>query len=367
MEPLKLANSPIADYLAYKEDIKAAVERVLESGWYLLGAETAAFEREFSDYLGLSHGIGVGSGTEALHLALLACGVGPGDEVVTVSHTAVATVAAIELCGAKPVLVDIDPETYTMDPVALENAITGATKAIVPVHLYGHPADMGAIMPIARDRKLLVIEDCAQAHGAVFAGRKAGTWGDIAAYSFYPTKNLSAMGDGGFVATDSDGLAEKVRLIREYGWRQRYVSEITGFNSRLDELQAAILRVKLAHLDENNSRRIKIARLYDRLLKGSGLVLPVEKWGVRHVYHQYVVRSEKRDALKAYLKGLGVDTLIHYPVPVHLQPAYRGRIRCDKMAVTEKICREILSLPIHPHLTDHQIEQVAALIYRFEG
>lgn len=366
MEPIKLINGPIADYHAYKDEIKAAIDRVLESGWYILGSETSSFEREFAGYLGLGYGIGVGSGTEALHLCLLACGIGNGDEVVTVSHTAVATVAAIELCGATPVLVDIDPETYTIDPAQLAKAVTRKTKAVIPVHLYGHPADMKSITAIAKDHGLYVIEDCAQSHGASYGGRMTGGWGDIAAFSFYPTKNMGALGDGGFIATSRPELAEKARMLREYGWRQRYMSEIAGFNSRLDELQSAVLRVKLAHLDEGNDKRIAVARQYDQLLAGSGLVLPREKWGVRHVYHQYVIRSRQRDALKAYLKGHGVDALIHYPVPVHLQQAYRGRIKCQgKLAMTEEICHEILSLPMHPHLTSDQVEKISALIRNF--
>jgi dTDP-4-amino-4,6-dideoxygalactose transaminase len=367
MEKVKLVNGPLADYRAYKEEIKAAVDRVLESGWYILGSETAAFEKEFAGYLGTGEGIGVGSGTEALHLALLACGIGKGDEVITVSHTAVATVAAIEMCGARPVLVDIDAESYTMDAAELEKAITKKTKAVVPVHLYGHPAEIDAITAIAKDHGFYVLEDCAQSHGATFGGRMTGVWGDIAAFSFYPTKNLGALGDGGFIATARPELAEKVRLLREYGWRQRYMSEISGFNSRLDELQAAILRVKLSHLEADNGRRIAIARHYDRLLGASDLTLPREKWGVRHVYHQYVVRSKRRDALKSYLKEHGVDTLIHYPVPVHLQPAYRGKITLQggRLPVTEEICPQILSLPMHPHLTGGQIEQIAELITGF--
>ncbi len=224
-------------------------------------------------------------------------------------------------------------------------------------------------MRIAKDCDLYVIEDCAQSHGARFGDRMTGTWGDIAAFSFYPTKNLGSMGDGGFVATSRMELAEKARMLREYGWRHRYISEISGgFNSRLDELQAAILRVKLAHLDEGNDRRISIAHRYDQLLSGLSLTLPREKWGVRHVYHQYVIRSQKRDALKAYLKEHGVDTLVHYPVPIHLQQAYLGRIKCQgRLAVTEEICPQILSLPLHPHLTDDQVDRIADLIRKFSG
>ncbi len=359
-----IVNYPIADYQSYKEEIDVAIKRVLESGWYILGKETASFEQEFSKYIGVQYGIGVGSGTEALHLSLLACGIGPGDEVITVSNTAVATVAAIELCGAKPVFVDIGPESFTMDPELIENAITKDTKAVLPVHLYGHPADMKEITKIAREHNLRVIEDCAQSHGADIEGKRTGTWGDIAAFSFYPTKNLGAIGDGGMVVTDRQELAENVKLLREYGWKQRYISEIPGLNSRLDEMQAAILRVKLPHLDDENCRRQQIAHLYNNLLSSSGVTIPVEKKNVRHVYHQYVIQTQKRDELKKYLKGYGIDALIHYPVPVHLQPAYK-KLSGRSLIVTEQVCKTILSLPIHPQVTDRQVEQISELIVNF--
>jgi len=355
--------NPLANYLAHKEAIDAAIARVLSRGRYILGEEVAAFEQEFAQYIGVRFGIGVGSGTEALHLAMCACEIGSGDEVMTVGHTAVATVAAIELCGAKPVLIDIDPESFTMDPNQIEDAITSRTKAIIPVHLYGHPADMQTIVSIARHHRLHVIEDCAQSHGAIYQGRKTGAWGDIATFSFYPTKNLGAFGDGGIVVTDNPELAERVRLLREYGWRQRNISEIPGLNTRLDELQAAILRVKLRYLDDENSRRHKLAQLYNALLSSTDLVLPKEKGDVCHVYHQYVVRTQRRDTLKAYLKDHGVDTLIHYPVPVHLQPAYRGRLG-DKglLPYTEQVCQEILSLPMYPELSEEQVRWISQLI-----
>lgn len=355
--------NPLANYLAHKDEIDAAIAHVLSGGRYILGEEVAAFEQEFVRYIGVQFGIGVGSGTEALHLAMRACEIGPGDEVITVSHTAVATVAAIELCGAKPILVDIDPQSFTIDSNQIEAAITSRTKAIVPVHLYGHPADMQAIMSIARHHGLYVIEDCAQSHGATYRGRKTGAWGDIAAFSFYPTKNLGALGDGGMVVTDDPGLAGRARLLREYGWRQRNISEIPGLNTRLDELQAAILRVKLRYLDGENSRRRELAQFYNTLLSSTDLVLPKEKSNVRHVYHQYVVRSQRRDALKAYLKKQGIGTLIHYPVPIHLQRAYRGRLG-DKglLSYTEEACREILSLPMYPQLSEKQVRSISELI-----
>lgn len=253
-----------------------------------------------------------------------------------------------------------------MDPKLIENSITKQTKAILPVHLYGHPADMKEITSIARAHSLLLIEDCAQSHGAVIDGKKTGTWGDVASFSFYPTKNLGAIGDGGVIVTNNKEIGEKVRLLREYGWRQRYISEISGLNSRLDELQAAILRVKLPHLDEENVCRRKLAHLYNELLQNSGLITPVEKKGVQHVYHQYVIKTQQRDDLKAHLKKYGIDTLIHYPVPIHLQPAYQKTTDVhNNLVLTEEICKTILSLPIHPQLTEEQIGQISEIIIDF--
>jgi len=366
--PLQLLPcNPKANYLAHKAEIDAAIARVLDSGWYILGQEVTAFETEFAAYIGVRFGIGVGSGTEALHLALRACGVGEGDEVITVSHTAVATVAAIELCGATPVFVDIDLNTYTMAPSQIEQAITKQTKAIIPVHLYGHPADMEGIISIARRHELRVIEDCAQSHGAIYRDRRTGAWGDIAAFSFYPTKNLGAIGDGGIVVTDDPELAELGRLLREYGWRQRYVSDFPGLNSRLDELQAAILRVKLRYLDEENRKRQALAGGYDQMLSSTSLTLPTCASDAIHVYHQYVVRSKRRDALREFLREKGIGTLIHYPVPVHRQPAYQGRLRCfGSMVNTDRIVKEILSLPIYPELELSKVRQVAETIVSWD-
>lgn len=362
-----LPSNPKANYLAHKDEIDAAIARVLDSGWYILGQEVTAFENEFAAYIGVDFGIGVGSGTEALHLALWACAVGEGDEVITVSHTAVATVAAIELCEATPVLVDIKPNTYTIDPNEIEDAITQRTKAIIPVHLYGHPADMESITNIARRYELWIIEDCAQAHGATYKGRKIGTWGHIAAFSFYPTKNLGAIGDGGIVVTDDSELAERVKLLRQYGWQERYVSDLSGLNSRLDELQAAILRVKLPYLDEENRRRQALAEIYDQSLSATHLTLPMCIPGTSHVYHQYVVRSEHRDSLREFLREKGIGTLIHYPVPIHRQPAYQSRLRCaGPMVNTERVVGEILSLPMYPELTFGQARQVAEAIISWD-
>lgn len=357
---------PHAGYVAHRAEIDAAITRVLESGRYILGPEVAAFERELAAYVGVAHGIGVGSGTEALHLALRACGIGPGDEVITVAHTAVATVAAIELAGATPVFADIDPGTYTLDPERLEAAIGPRTKAVIAVHLYGHPADLAPLAEIAKRRGLRLVEDCAQAHGARYRGRVVGSYGDIAAFSFYPTKNLGAIGDGGLVATADAGLAERARLLREYGWAERYVSDVPGWNTRLDELQAAILRVKLRHLDDDNAARSRIATLYRTLLEGADLVLPIERAGARHAYHLFVARSARRDALLAHLERLGVRALVHYPVPVHLQPAYRDRLRGrDALPETEAAALHVLSLPMYPELAEQDVRRVADAVSAF--
>lgn len=351
-----------AEYLAVQDEITAAVQRVLESGWYILGKEVAAFEAEFAAWNGLVGAVGVGNGTDALHIALRACGIGPGDEVITVAHTAVATAAAIALTGATPVFVDIDPATYTLDPARLSAAITPKTKAVIPVHLYGHPADLGGILPIARAAGLRVIEDCAQAHGAEWQGQEVGSYGDLACYSFYPTKNLGALGDGGAIAGNDPALLERARLLREYGWQpqNRYISEIEGMNSRLDEMQAAILRVKLAHLDGWNNHRRRLAEVYAAHLPAS-VVQPVERPSCRHVYHLYVVRSPNRDALREKLRVAGVGTGIHYPVPIHRQAAY-AHLSPVSLPATEQAAAEILSLPMHSTLTEAQIERVCAAI-----
>lgn len=355
-------------YANLKGEIDAAIARVLESGHFILGEEVAAFEREFAAACGVAYAVGVGSGTEALHLALSACGIGPGDEVITVSHTAVATVAAVELVGARPVLVDIDPVRYTMDPARLEGAITSRTRAIVPVHLYGCPADLAPILEVAQRHDLVVVEDCAQAHGALYQGRPVGSWGHIAAFSFYPTKNLGAYGDGGAVVTNDATLAERARLLREYGWAERYVSHVKGLNSRLDELQAAVLRVKLRHLETWNERRRQIARLYTERLgdRDQTLVLPYEPKDVRHVYHLYVVRHSQRDALRAFLRERGIGTLVHYPMPVHLQPAYADLgYHAGSLPDSETIAREVLSLPLYPELRDDEVVAVADVVLEF--
>jgi len=361
-----LCSNPRAQYLAHKPEIDAAIARVLQGGRYILGEEVDAFEKEFAAYVGTTKALGVGSGTEALHLALAACGVRAGDEVVTVSHTAVATVAAIELCGARAMFVDIRADTFTIDPTKIEAVITPRTKAIVPVHLYGHPAAIGDVVAIARRHGLRVVEDCAQAHGASVGGRKVGTWGDVGCFSFYPTKNLGAIGDGGAVVTSDTAVAHRMRLLREYGWSERYVSAIPGWNTRLDELQAAILRVKLRHLDTDNDSRRRIAALYAAALRGSGVRLPQESPGAHAVYHLYVIRSSRRDALIAHLKAADIAALIHYPVPVHAQPAYSEWLPAGvSLPETERAAREVISLPIYPELEDAQVEMVTRAVHRF--
>jgi dTDP-3-amino-3,4,6-trideoxy-alpha-D-glucose transaminase len=358
--------NPKAQYLAHKDEIDAAIARVLESGRYILGEECAAFEREFAGYAGVRYAVGVGSGTEALHLALGVCGVGPGDEVIAPAHTAVATIAVIELIGATPVLVDIDPRNFNLDPDQLEAVITPRTKAVIPVHLYGQAADLDPILAMARRRSLRVIEDCAQAVGATYHGRRVGGWGDIAAFSFYPTKNLGAMGDGGLVATNDPDLAERAGLLRQYGWRSRYISEIAGWNTRLDEVQAAILRVKLRYLEADTAARRQWAALYDELLADRPVSLPQEMPYGRHVYHLYVVRHPRRDELQTFLRGHGVGTLVHYPAPIHLQPAYRGRLGdIGSFPQAERATREILSLPLYPELAEDQVRTVAERVRSF--
>jgi dTDP-4-amino-4,6-dideoxygalactose transaminase len=356
---------PQASYLAHRDAIETAIARVLTSGRYVLAEEVTAFEREFAWYLGADHCVGVASGTDALVLALRAGGISAGSVVITAAHTSVATVAAIELAGAAPLLVDIEAATYTIDPGAIEDAIRtyrgpGTVRAIIAVHLYGHPADLGAIAGIARSYDLMLIEDCAQAHGAILGKQRVGIIGDVAAFSFYPTKNLGALGDGGALVTSHPDLAKSARLLREYGWRERQISSIPGMNSRLDEIQAAVLRGKLKSLDEENARRRRIAQAYDEAVAGTSLTAPARNANAVPVYHQYVVRSSARDRLREFLQARGIGTSIHYPVPIHLQPAYRNRIAVHSrgLGVAEVAAHEILSLPMHAQLTSEQIQRV---------
>jgi dTDP-4-amino-4,6-dideoxygalactose transaminase len=361
---------PRAGYLAHKDELDSAVRDVLESGWYILGEEVETFEREFASYIGVAYAIGVASGTDALEIALRSFNVGQGDLVFTVSHSAVATVAAIGRAGATPVLVDIDQTSYTMDPNDLEVTIKavndgqlpikGQPRVIIPVHLYGHPADMASIMSIARKYNLIVIEDCAQAHGAAITAKKVGSFSDMAAFSFYPTKNLGGFGDGGCVVTNGKEAYYKLSALRQYGWETRYISSIQGISSRLDELQAAILRVKLGYLDRDNNRRRQIAEAYTQVVSKTSIHTPKEMENATHVYHQYVVRTKEREKLIQHFNNHLIATAIHYPQPVHLQPAYKDSlpVRDGALAITEQVCKEILSLPMYAEMTDNQIERV---------
>lgn len=361
-----MQTNPQASYQAHKEEIDAAIAHVLEHGHYILGEETAAFEESFAHYIGVEHGIGVGNGTDALTIALRACGIGAGTEVITVSHTAVATVAAIELTGATPVLVDIDLDTYTINPDQIESALTSRTGAIVPVHLYGHPADMTPILEIAKRYGLYVIEDCAQAHGAEYKGKKVGSFGNMAAFSFYPTKNLGAFGDAGMIICNDAILADNAQALRQYGWKHSRFSKIAGLNSRLDELQAAILRVKLRYLDENNIKRRRLAEIYNKILGKSCLMPPAEMNWAKHCYHQYVIRHPERTKIQAWLMDQSISTLVHYPMPVHLQPAYQGRTpTLASMKYTEQAASTVLSLPMYPELAEADIEVVAYQLLKY--
>jgi dTDP-4-amino-4,6-dideoxygalactose transaminase len=352
-----------ATYLELKEELDAAVSRVLSSGWYLLGAEIAAFEEEFAAYVGVKHCIGVGNGLDALHLALRAMNVGSGDEVIVPSNTYIATWLAVSYAGATPVPVEPDLRTYNLDPALIEAAITPRTRAILPVHLYGQPADMDPICEIGQRYGLWVLEDAAQAQGARYRGRRVGGVGHAAGWSFYPAKNLGAFGDAGAVTTNDDGLADRLRELRNYGSKVKYVNEERGFNSRLDEIQAAVLRVKLRHLDAWNDRRRRIAAQYLDLLHQTDLVLPwVETWA-DPVWHLFVVRSQQRDQLMRRLQEAGIGVLIHYPIPPHLQAAYRDLDRPrGSFPVSEMIHQEVLSLPIGPHLDEAQAASVVATL-----
>ncbi len=363
MEKEVLVQVPFLDlkapYRELRDELDAAWRRVMESGWYLLGQELEAFEAEFAAYCDARHCIGVGNGLDALHLILRAMGIGPGDEVIVPSHTYIATWLAVSYAGATPVPVEPDERSCNLDPSRLEEAITPRTKAVMPVHLYGQPANMDEINRIAGRHNLRVVEDAAQAHGARYNGRRTGGLGDAAGFSFYPGKNLGAMGDGGAVVTNDETLAEKVRMLRNYGSRVKYRHEMQGYNSRLDELQAAILRVKLRYLDDWNERRQVIADRYGKAFEGSALSLPfVPEWAAP-VWHLYVVRTANRQELTAQLERNGIGWLIHYPVPPHLQEAYRRQQHpAGSLPIAEKLAEEVVSLPIGPHMTGQEVAAV---------
>jgi len=352
-----------AAYLEIKPEIDTAIKRVLESGWYIGGEEVSAFEAEFSSYCDADYCVGVGNGLDALTLALRACDIGEGDEVIVPSNTYIATWLAVSACGAQPVPVEPDPQTCNIDVTRIEAALSEHTKAILPVHLYGQPADLDPILALAQKYGLRVIEDAAQAHGARYKGRRIGAHGDAVCWSFYPGKNLGALGDGGAVTTNNPELAKRIRVLGNYGSRQKYVNEVRGVNSRLDPVQAAVLRVKLHYLDEWNGRRVTIAAKYDEALAGSGLVLPhVPQWA-EPVWHLYVVRSKERDALQRRLDEAGIGTLIHYPIAPHMQKAYADmNIAPEALPLARQMASQVLSLPIGPQMAKEHVDLVMAEI-----
>lgn len=354
-------------YLELKEELDDAVRRVLNSGWYILGEELEAFETEFAEYCGTGYCVGVGNGLDALHLILRAYGIGPGDEVIVPAHTFIATWLAVTYAGAKPVPVETDDDAaYTISPDLIEAAITPRTRAIIPVHLYGRPADMAPINHVAAKHGLKVIEDAAQAHGARYQGRRAGSLGDAAAFSFYPAKNLGAFGDGGAITTADGELAAKLRALRNYGSSAKYVHDRIGLNSRLDPLQAAILRVKLRHLDEWNARRLSLVECYRSSLAETDVKLPLISDGYESVFHLFVIRTCKREMLQAGLKEAGIETLIHYPLPPHKQGAYSSMRRLH-LPLAERLAAEVLSLPMGPHLSSDEVQEVAHQVSRILG
>ncbi len=353
-----------------KRELMSAIEGVLDSCQFTLGSEVVAFEQEFAAFCGGSHGVAVNTGTSALHLALLAAGIGPGDEVITVPFTFMATVSAIDYTGAKPVLIDIDPLTYTMDPKALEAAITPKTKAVIPVHLYGQPADMDPILSIAKRHDLVVIEDACQAHGAEYKGRRtgSGSMGHMACFSFYPGKNLGACGEGGMVVTDDPAFARQVRMLRDWGAEKKYEHMMKGYNFRMEGVQGAVLRVKLKHLERWTEARRAAAKHYDELLSGIGITPPASRPDVRHVYHLYVIRTAHRQALQEALAARGIQSGIHYPTPIHLLPAFSDlKHGVGDFPHSEKAAREVLSLPMFPELSRAQCEEVTEALKAFQA
>jgi dTDP-4-amino-4,6-dideoxygalactose transaminase len=356
---------PKAQYLSHRDEILEAVRTVLDGGFYILGEAVAKFEAEFANYLGIEHAVSCASGTDALVLALRAMDIGPGDEIIVPSHTATATAAAVVLTGATPVFVDIEPAYFTLDVAAVEAACTERTKAVIAVHLYGQAAELDGLAAAARRRRIRLVEDCAQAAGAAYRGRKLGTIGDIGCFSFFPTKNIGALGDGGAIACRDPALAARLRRLRQYGWDENRISVEHGMNSRLDELQAAILRIKLRHLDTDNADRRRQAALYKDALAGLPLALPAERASTQHAYHLFVASSPERDGLILHLRERGITAGIHYAMPNHLMPAFRrGRLR---LPVTEQIVSEIVSLPLYPGLDEGSQKQVVSAIAGFFG
>jgi dTDP-4-amino-4,6-dideoxygalactose transaminase len=349
-------------YSALREEIDQAISGVLETTQFILGPQGRAFEEEIADYLGVRHAIGVASGTDALHMALRAAGLGPGDEVITTPFTFIATAEAIAYVGATPVFVDIDPRTLNIDVTQVEAAISGRSKAILPVHLFGQPADLAPLKALCEAKGLLLVEDCAQSCGARYGARMTGAWGDLGCFSFFPSKNLGCFGDGGLVTTNDDALAEEVRVLRNHGSRVRYHHSVIGYNSRLDDLQAAILRVKLTHLDRFNQQRRENAHLYSQRLAELGLEVPVEDGKGVHVYHQYTLQTECRDELQAALGAAGIASAVYYPIPLHRQEVFAESCAGLSLPVSERIASRVMSLPIYPELTSAQVEQVVEVM-----
>ena len=361
-----LCSNPKAQYLAHKDEIDSAIGAVLSKCQLILGENVCAFEKEFSEYIGSKYCVGVGNGTDALFLAMHAMGLGPGDEVIAPSHTATATIAAISMTGATPILVDVDPIYHTIAPFSISKSITPKTKAVIVVHMYGQVADMDEIVSIVYQNNLRLIEDCAQAPGATHKNRQVGNIGDVGCFSFYPTKNLGALGDGGAIVTSNPSLANKISMLREYGWDKKRVSQYSGFNSRLDEIQAAVLRVKLKYLEKDNSKRIALAKKYGEELNQLPLdFVPLRKH-CKHIYHLYVIGIDQRNALVTNLKSIGIIAGIHYPVPVHLMPAYKKLVKEGlSLDNTENISKRVLSLPIYPELTESDQNQVINNLKKF--
>lgn len=357
---LKAANAP------YGGELREAVEKVIRSGWYILGPELEAFEAEFAAYCGTKYCVGVGNGLDALTLILRAYGIGPRNEVIAPANTYIATILAVTANDAAPVLVEPDPATYNIDPKLIEDKINRNTKAILPVHLYGRCADMGRLKELAQKHGIKLVEDAAQAHGAVYIGKRAGSLGDAAGFSFYPTKNLGALGDAGCVTTNDGQLAEKIRFLRNYGSGEKYRNRFQGVNSRLDEVQAAVLRVKLRHLDEENRKRTKIARRYIEGIKNDKVTLPQFPDDGSHVWHLFVIRTQDRDRLQAHLKDKGIGTMVHYPIPPHRQEALAELSGLD-LPVTEQIHREVLSLPLNPAMVEKDVERVIEAVNSWQG
>lgn len=360
---------PLAQYQANKRAIDEAVLRVMESGSYILGTEVSAFENAFAEYCQSRYGVGVANGTDALILALKAVGIGNFDEVIMVSHTALATAAAVLAAGAIPILVDVDPVHYTLDPLALEEALTAKTKAIIAVHLYGQVADMDGIRAFANLHNLSLIEDCAQAVGAIYKGNRVGSIADAACFSFYPTKNLGALGDGGMVVTADAEIAKNVRQLRQYGWDEHRQTTGIGVNSRLDEIQAAILAVKLQNIDDDNARRSALALRYSEGLAEIPVITPVTRPDSSHVFHLYVIDCDNRDGLKSHLESAGIGAGIHYPIPIHKQTGYSNKVTIPKegLPVTERLAERILSLPLYPELGSEDVDYVIANIRSYYG